>query len=596
MIFSRLKDFTPIYRDFFRRYRWQIAFLVLLGFLLGLFEGVSIGMLIPLFSFATGGGDFGGDLVSRAVKFLTVSLGVTPSVWFLVSLFIGLVLITAALSFLFGYIDHTISIDYERSVVSSLYRQTFAASWPFLLGQKIGHLEHTLVMGVPSQTKLVKKVFVIIQAVTGFLMYFFVAFSISFSITLITIAFGILILIMLRPVLAKVKAYMEERSAISKMIAHDINENMVGLKTIKAMGVENEAAQKGVDFFNRLKDIHKKQFLVSEGVSILWQPMTVIFVSSVFLASYAYHGSAFDLAAFAAVVYLIQRIFMHVSKLHGVLYSLNMSLPYANMTLDLQKKSSLNREAREGSFPFTFSRSLDFRGVSFAYDGQKQVLEKISFSVCKGEMVGIVGRSGEGKTTICDLALRLFAPSKGGIYLDGIDITDIPLNEWRGKVGYVSQDIFLKNDTIANNIKFFDDAISDAEMIRAAKAANIYDFIQGLPGGFEAKVGERGVLLSGGQRQRIVLARAIARRPQILILDEATSALDNESEALVQGSIAELKGGVTILVVAHRLSTVMRSDRLLVLENGRIAEEGKPDTLLANRKSRFHKMYNIIEV
>ena len=195
-------------------------------------------------------------------------------------------------------------------------------------------------------------------------------------------------------------------------------------------------------------------------------------------------------------------------------------------------------------------------------------------------MVGFIGPSGVGKTTIADLLLRLFQPQTGAIMLDDTNIQEIALNAWRNKIGYVPQEVFLLNDTIENNIRFYNDSISHEDIIMSAKMANIFETIEGLPHGFQTEVGERGVKLSGGQRQRIALARTLARKPEILILDEATSALDNESETLIQKSINGLKKKITIIIIAHRLSTVMNADHLFLLDNGKITKEGPPQELL----------------
>ena len=183
----------------------------------------------------------------------------------------------------------------------------------------------------------------------------------------------------------------------------------------------------------------------------------------------------------------------------------------------------------------------------------------------KGEFLGLIGPSGAGKTTIVDLLLRLLKPGHGSILLDGVDISGIDMKAWRTNVGYVSQDIFLFNESIADNIRFYSSSISDNAIEEAAKLANIHEFVMELPDKYQTVVGERGIRLSGGQRQRIALARVLARRPQILILDEATSALDNESEIKIQESIQKLKGKITILVIAHRLSTILNTDRLISL-------------------------------
>jgi len=189
--------------------------------------------------------------------------------------------------------------------------------------------------------------------------------------------------------------------------------------------------------------------------------------------------------------------------------------------------------------------------------------------------------------------LRLLQPVQGEIRLDGIDCRTIALPQWRKYVGYVSQDFFLIYDTIGNNIRFYDEQMTDEEVWEAARLAHIDEFIRRQQDGLNTMVGERGITLSAGERQRIVIARALARKPQLLILDEATSALDNESEAHIKRVIEELKGNITIVAIAHRLSTIMDSDSLIVLQGGRVVETGSPKELLGNPSSYFYKVYSI---
>jgi subfamily B ATP-binding cassette protein MsbA len=227
-----------------------------------------------------------------------------------------------------------------------------------------------------------------------------------------------------------------------------------------------------------------------------------------------------------------------------------------------------------------FNNTIEFNNVSFSY-GTEEVVKQVSFSIPKNKKIALVGSSGSGKSTLADLLPRFYDVSKGEITIDGVNIKDISTEQLRSLMGIVTQEAILFNDTIANNIKFGLENVSQAQLEAACKMANALDFINETEHQFETVIGERGSKLSGGQRQRIAIARALLRNPQILILDEATSALDNESEKLVQEALDHLKEGRTSLVIAHRLSTIKDADEIIVLKQGEIIERGNHHQLIA---------------
>lgn len=232
---------------------------------------------------------------------------------------------------------------------------------------------------------------------------------------------------------------------------------------------------------------------------------------------------------------------------------------------------------------------VSLKDVTFGYESYDPVLEGVSFNVKPGEMIGIVGHSGAGKTTLINLLMRLYDVNEGAILIDGVNIKDISQNALRTQIGIVLQETFLFSGTIRDNIRYAKPHATDEEIIAAARIANAHDFIVGLPQGYNTYVGENGYSLSGGERQRIAIARAVIHDPRILILDEATAALDTETEKLIQDSIGKLTEGRTVFAIAHRLSTLRNADKLLVLDKGRVAEFGTHTELLEN-KGIYYKL------
>ena len=234
---------------------------------------------------------------------------------------------------------------------------------------------------------------------------------------------------------------------------------------------------------------------------------------------------------------------------------------------------------------------ISFDNVSFNYDGNDRVLKDVSFNMKKGTVTALVGSSGAGKSTIADLIPRFYDVVDGSVMIDGTDIRDIEINSLRRMMGIVSQETILFNDTIKSNIKYGLQSVSDQRLEEAAKNANALDFIKEQPEGFETMIGEKGVRLSGGQRQRIAIARGILKNPPLLILDEATSSLDTESEHLVQTAIDNLMAERTVLVIAHRLTTVENADSILVMESGQIVASGTHQELLS-QEGLYTRLYN----
>jgi ATP-binding cassette subfamily C protein len=421
-------------------------------------------------------------------------------------------------------------------------------------------------------------------------MYLLVAINISPIMTFYTIGGGAILLLVLRPLLRRAQNIGQQAAGVEKQFAQFLTEHIVGMKSVKAAGAERAAITSGNAHIRLLRHLSIRQALVNTISSSFFQPFAIVLVVLLFLLTY--HAPGFSIISFAASLYLIQKIFTYLESGQNAMQTISSLLPYPKNIAAFKRTADLHRESESARVdaPFTFTTEVTLKGVSFSYDEGKPILDGVDFSIPAGKTVGLVGPSGAGKTSVADIVLRLFTPSEGGLFLDGVPSTSIGLSEWRRNIGYVSQEVFLLNDTIEENIRFYNKTLTQNDIERAAKQANIYDFIKGLPEGFQTTTGDRGVMLSGGQRQRIALARALAGKPALLILDEATSALDHESEKLIHESIKALHGKVAVLIIAHRPSTVAEADSIIVLNRGRVVEQGTPQQLLQKHDSYFFKM------
>lgn len=587
---KRLRTLFSSFQLLYGKYQLQIVTLVAVGFLSGIFGALGITTLIPIFSFLSGTSSTDSNIFSKAFEAVLERFDVAFSIPAMLVVLVVFFILQAVALYIFQYIGLRITADYEAETRIDLYRASLHSEWRHLLKQKIGHVELMLTTHIRAVVALLSDITSVILTGANMIVYGAVALTISPSITFGAFGAGVVILLLFLPIFYKMRVYAAQREQVQKRIAHEINENVLGLKIIKAMHIAERASRAAVNFFDEFRWIKVRAGILRALTKVSIQPLGIIFIIVLFALSY--RSPDFNIGTFAVVVYLVHQIFLYIDKGQTALHTINSRIPYVQQVIQFRRAIEKHKEADIGHAPFLFSKELTVRNATFAY-GDGAILNGINFTIRKGAMVGIIGPSGVGKTTLVDLLLRLFELDAGAIFLDGVPINDISLREWRRNIGYVSQDIFLKNDTIEQNIKFYDDSITDDDMRRAARAAHIEDVIDAMPRGFSTVVGDRGILLSAGQRQRIILARVLARRPKILLLDEATSALDNESETYIKKAIDALKGDVTIIVIAHRLSTIMNCDYLIALENGRIVEEGIPDVLLKDKKSYFYKMYNI---
>lgn len=372
---------------------------------------------------------------------------------------------------------------------------------------------------------------------------------------------------------------------INQEVLGDINgvlqDNLSGMKEIQAFGQE-EYEHKRLDFFRRrYAEVNiRANFangLFHPGVEFLTSLGTVVVVG---VGGYLGMMGRMDIADVVAFLMYLSLFYQPLTTLARLVEDVQTAFAGAIRVFDILDAESEVREAPDAVAVPKGKGEIEFDNVSFAYDPKEPVLKEVSFKANPGEMIALVGPTGVGKTTVVSLLERFYDPQQGVIRVDGRDIRTMTLHSLRDQISMVLQDVFLFNGTIAENIAYGAHEATREQIIEAAKAARADGFIQEMPEGYDTVVGERGVRLSGGQKQRIAIARAVLRDAPILVLDEATSAVDTETEAEIQAAIEQLSGKRTMIVIAHRLSTVIRADQILVLENGRIVERGRHADLI----------------
>lgn len=589
-MFKRYTTSLRLLYGVFRQYKRSIALVAMLTLVSGLLEGIGINAIIPLFSFI--GGNSGAaptDSISTAFAHFFSYTGLPYTARFVLLFMVLLFLLRTVFLLLSQYVTAKVMADFEKRMRGELLELTFAANWPFLLKQKIGHLDQMLMNDVNGSSAIINYTSTILLSLVNFAIYSFLIYNISPPIVIIALFYGLFIFFVFVPLLGAAKRLSALFIGKQKELAHYANEHLIGAKVVKAFDSKGPVLLRGRGMLDELRRTYLSLVNLQNGTSGLLQLMGVLFIIGLFV--FLYKTASFQFASFAVVVYALNKVFGSVQSAQMNLHIITMQVPFVSSIVRYMDEARAHLEKTGAGQPFACARELAFEKVSFWYaSSRKPVLKEVTFSIPRGSMVGLIGPSGGGKTTIVDLLLLLISPSSGEIRLDDTPISRMDLRSWRAHVGYVSQDVFLLNDTIGNNIRFYNDALTKEDITEAARAANIYDFIVRQPLGWQTNVGERGNRLSGGERQRIALARALARKPEVLILDEATSALDNESEQLIKKAIAGLRGKVTLIVIAHRLSTIADADSLVVLEGGRVKESGRPEELLQNKGSYFSKV------
>lgn len=512
----------------------------------------------------------------------------------------GGIFLTTIIKALSAYYAETTSVylseKIRREVKIDIFKHLEHLPMSFFTQNKLGDIMARLSGDSSSLGRIGFLLFDMVREIIAVSAFLIRMFQLDIMLSFIALIVAPAIFGMVKKYTRKMKRSGKERQDTIGEATAFMQESLAGIQVIKGFN----KIDKIIENYEDVTETEMQKIYRAAKIKAKISPINEILTALMLVMIAAYGGYAIiylkdftpgDLISFLTAAGLMQQPLKRFIRRNSELYEI---IPSGDRVMEIFKvKPEVDCFIEE---PKKFSGevdSIEFKNVGFTYpNSETKVLKDVSFSVKKGEVVAFVGSSGSGKTTIVNLLPRFYDIEEGNIEINGIDVREYSLKQYRQYIGMVPQDTFLFSGTIADNIGFGKEGVSFEEIVEASKMANAYNFIKDLEKGFDTEVGERGVLLSGGQKQRIAIARALIQNPAIMILDEATSALDTESEKLVQEALDKLMVGRTTFVIAHRLSTIISADKIVVMEKGEVKEIGKHEELLA-KNGLYAKLYNI---
>jgi len=563
-----------------------------------LLDVFSFTLLIPfldaLFGTATTGGRIGAIQQRIVGGFLTAD-DPMGSLRNIIVVILAAVVLKNVLVWISGQLGASVQEYVTRDLRNALYShlQRLPLAWftrtraGQILARVLTDTQQTKQVITEAVTRSVQSAAMVVTAITAM-------FLISWRLSLVALVVAPLLIGLLQPILRKLRKGHKRLGNQYGDMTSVVQEAVTGMRLVKSYrGETYEEAR-----FRDASDRYSKGMVRVTRIGLMAQPITETVATGIAMVilwigarevQVAGTMSGSELIAFLAIVMRMLQPLKQLSQVPAVAQQSLAAAERLFEVLDHPTEEAVDRGTRQVT---TLEREIVFDQVGFAYDDQA-VLQDITFTARRGEVVALVGASGAGKSTLVDLIPRFYEVTTGRITIDGVDTRDITLSSLRALTGIVSQDTVLFNDSVRNNIAYGTPGrFTDAQIEAAARAANAHEFITELPDRYDTTLGERGTRLSGGQRQRLAIARALLTDPPILVLDEATSALDTESERQVQEAVDRLLAGRTVFVIAHRLSTVQHATQILVLDRGRIVEHGTHAELLA-RGGLYHRLHEL---
>jgi ABC-type multidrug transport system fused ATPase/permease subunit len=508
--------------------------------------------------------------------------GIQPGLEIFLTLFVAANLIKTASSVALHYCSRSLAYLVVHDLSRKCLNAFLSSSFLFFLSHPLGKLQNTLRKESENLGDGIASSFIIAAALIQILGLGYVAWMLSSAMVMVCLALVMLFLLITRGLGRKIRQLSSLTTSTSNVLTQSLLEPLTGAKLILAYGRGARMVGNYSDTYSSHAHVAVRSQALSNAVPAFYQAFGLFSVS---LALYVSLNNGENLPTLIAALWTLLRIVPLVSQFLGNVTFVSNVVPSFNQ-YDEMMRSAKKLSLPIGTIQFgAFQSGIRLQDVTFKYPGRENALERVNLFIPKGSFTAFVGESGSGKTTTADLILRILGPDSGAIYVDSTPIEDLEVSSFLDRVGYVPQEAFLFNASIRDNLAWAAPEASDDQIWEALRLANVGQFVQSLPEQIETMVGDRGVALSGGQRQRIALARALLKKPDILILDEATSALDSESERLIMQSIELIAPFTTIIVIAHRLSTISRADLVYVFSGGSVVESGSYAALSADPQS-----------
>ncbi|MDB9983203.1 ABC transporter ATP-binding protein/permease [Candidatus Pelagibacter sp.] len=528
----------------------------------------------------------------KFISFLSI-FNIKPSFFIFATFFASTQFLIAITTSLIGYVILAIKYDFVKKMNDETLQNLLSSEWLFFATSDYGYLTNTFVKETDKVGSTVGHIASSIALTFQLLIFILIPLYINFSVTIIVIIvfliFALIILKVANPISQRFGKMNVETS--NKLLGKFV-EILNSIKTIKINAKESHFKKLYLDKFDDHVDATLKSQMLGQIINAFYRPSGIVIILAVFGF---FISSGVILSELAAIFYSFLSIVGILNSVIGIQVNINNFLPAYQQLNEIKQKAQKYLEKFGNKKFSSLKNNLILNNIYFSYIKNENVLKNINLEINKNDTVAIVGKSGSGKTTIADLLCGILTPSKGEIIVDGSNLKEINISDYRKKIGYVSQDVHLFNDSIKNNLIWVCDnpnEINDETIINSLKLSNSLEFVEKMKNGIDTFIGEKGVQLSGGQRQRLSMARIFMKKPEILILDEATSALDNLSEIEIQESIKKLKTlyNITIIIIAHRLSTVKKADKIVILKNGMIQEQGTYEELKNKKNELFDAM------